>query len=83
MQKGKTKYFFMCGTKRLLWETQRGRCSLRYETIAPGKLQPWMLGEQETYNIYAGCPRRNVPDFGRLFLMLKYTDITQKTYIQG
>jgi len=26
---------------------------------------------------YTGCPRRNVPDFGRMFLMLKYTDITQ------
>jgi hypothetical protein len=24
--------------------------------------------------IYTGCPRRNVPDFGRVFLMLKYTD---------
>ena len=30
-----------------------------------------------------GCPRRNVPDFGRVFLMLKYTDITQNTYIQS
>ena len=29
------------------------------------------------------CPRRNVPDFGRVFLMLKYTDITQNTYIQS
>ena len=29
------------------------------------------------------CPRRNVPDFGREFLMLKYTDITQNTYIQS
>ena len=29
--------------------------------------------------IYTGCPRRNVPDFGRVFLMLKYTDITQNT----
>ena len=28
--------------------------------------------------IYTGCPRRNVPDFGRAFLMLKYTEITQK-----
>jgi len=28
---------------------------------------------------YTGCPRRNVPDFGRVFLMLKYTDITQNT----
>jgi len=30
-----------------------------------------------------GCPRRNVPDFGRVFLMLKYTDITQNTYVQS
>ena len=33
--------------------------------------------------IYTGCPRRNVPDFDRVFLMLKYTDITQKTYVQS
>ena len=32
--------------------------------------------------IYTGCPRRNVSDFGRVFLMLKYTDITQNTYVQ-
>jgi len=32
--------------------------------------------------IYTGCPRWNVPDFGRVFLMLKYTYITQNTYIQ-
>jgi hypothetical protein len=30
---------------------------------------------------YTGCPRRNVPDFGRAFLMLKYTDITKNTYV--
>jgi len=29
------------------------------------------------------CPRRNVPDFGRVLLMLKYTDITQNTYVQS
>jgi hypothetical protein len=29
------------------------------------------------YTDYTGCPRRNVPYFGRVFLMLKYTDITQ------
>jgi hypothetical protein len=33
--------------------------------------------------MYTGCPRRNVPNFGRVFLMLKYTDITQNTYIQS
>jgi len=32
---------------------------------------------------YTGCPRRNVPDFGRVFLMLKYPDITQNTYVQS
>jgi len=32
---------------------------------------------------YTGWNRRNVPDFGRVFLMLKYTDITQNTYIQS
>jgi len=35
------------------------------------------------YIQYTGCPRRNVPDFGKVFLMLKYTDITQNTYIQS
>jgi len=32
---------------------------------------------------YTGCPRRNVPDFRRVILMLKYTDITQNTYVQS
>ena len=30
-----------------------------------------------------GCPRRNGQNFGRVFLMLNYTDITQNTYIQS
>jgi hypothetical protein len=32
---------------------------------------------------YTGCNRRNVQDFGRLFLRSNYTDITQNTYIQS
>ena len=32
---------------------------------------------------YCTPPGRNVPDFGRIFLKLKYTDITQNTYIQS
>jgi hypothetical protein len=35
------------------------------------------------YVSYTECPRRIVPDFGRVFLMLKYTDITQNTYVQS
>ena len=33
--------------------------------------------------VYTGCHRRNGPNFGRVFLMLNYTDITQNTYIQN
>ena len=32
---------------------------------------------------YTGCPGGNVPDFGRMFLTLKYIDITQNTYIRS
>ena len=35
------------------------------------------------WHLYTGWPRRNVSDFGRVFLMLKYTDKTQNTYIQS
>jgi len=30
---------------------------------------------------YTGCHRRNGPNFGRVFLMLNYTDITQNTFV--
>ena len=33
-------------------------------------------------NVYTWCNRRNGPDFGRLFLMLNYTEKPQNTYIQ-
>ena len=33
--------------------------------------------------MYTGCPGGNVPDFGRMLLMLKYTDITKNTYIRS
>ena len=33
--------------------------------------------------LYTGCHRRKGPNFGRVFLMLNYTDITQNTYIQS
>jgi hypothetical protein len=37
-----------------------------------------------TYNYeYTECPRRNGPNFGRVFLMLNYTDITQNTFVQS
>jgi len=36
-----------------------------------------------TYSVYTGCPRRKGQNFGTVFLMLKYTDMTQNTYIQS
>ena len=33
--------------------------------------------------LYTECNRRNVRDFGRVFLRSNYTDITQNTYIQS
>ena len=39
--------------------------------------------QSRKHGIYTGCNRRKGPDFGRVFLMLNYTDITQKTYIQS
>ena len=36
-----------------------------------------------TFPAHTGCPRRNGPDFGRVFLRSNYTDITQNTYIQS
>ena len=38
---------------------------------------------QPVQTIYTGCRRRKGQNFGRVFLMLKYTDITQNTYIQS
>ena len=37
----------------------------------------------EHWLLYRGCPGRNVPDFGRMFLKLKSTDLTQNTYIRS
>jgi len=34
-------------------------------------------------SIFTECHRRNGPNFGRVFLMLNYTDITQNTCIQS
>ena len=40
----------------------------------------WVIISKTCF-IYTGCYRRNGPNFGRVFLMLNYTDITQNTYV--
>ena len=47
-----------------------------------GWMDGWMDGRAERMCIYR-CHRRNGPNFGRVFLKLNYTDITQNTYIQS
>jgi hypothetical protein len=32
--------------------------------------------------VYTGCNRMNVPNFGRVFLMLNYTEKTQKSKVE-
>ena len=48
---------------------------------APGTM--WNKRPTRCHLVLYRCPRRNVPDFGRVFLMLNYTDITQNTYVQS
>ena len=59
---------FLCTT----WPIQAGNLLTSWETVSFSKR-----------SVYTECHRRNGPNFGRVFLMLKYTDITQNTYIQS
>ena len=43
----------------------------------------WCFSDRALWIDYTGCHRRKGPNFGRVFLMLNYTDITQNTYIQS
>ena len=45
-------------------------------------LRERFVQEEHPERRHTGCPRRKGQNFGRVFLMLKYTDITQNTYIQ-
>jgi len=52
--------------------------------VCYARIMSWRFWVQtESLYMYTGCPRRNVKYFGRVFLMLNYTDITQNTYIQS
>ena len=57
--------------------------SREYTHIISGQMTMKSNGIQVGCVSYTGCPRRNVQYFGRVFLMLNYTDITQNTYIQS
>ena len=71
--------------------TQSAHCTLIWSTETACVVISWWNTHTQIFYwfydlnsiLYTGCPRRNVPDFGRVFLMLKYTDITQNTYVQS
>jgi hypothetical protein len=59
-----------------------------FEGIISFRTRVWQTGHDcQMYllftNAYTRCRRRNVQDLRRVFLMLKYTDINQNTYIQS
>jgi hypothetical protein len=61
-------------------------CCSKYENVGDlcSILRPMFNFDVHYTQVFfnTGCPGGNVPDFGRIFLRLKYTDITQNTYIR-
>jgi len=53
------------------------------ETVSSALCSKSTNKTQQHCALYTGCHRRNGPNFGRVFLMLNYIDITQNTYIQS
>ena len=65
----------MYGIQKLLVMKENEEQDWRYERMWTSSLK--------RLTTYTECHRRNGPNFGRVFLMLNYTDITQNTYIQS
>jgi len=72
----------LLGNERLIWSVAHLNGSWNMSKRAWVHEFAW-LNTTATRTSYTECPRRNVPDFGRVFLTLKYTDITQNNYIQS
>ena len=68
-----TQFQHLQNTKQPQSDVIRSNIAENIHTISHTKLT----------STYTGCPRRKGQNFGRVFLMLKYTDITQNTYIQS
>jgi len=79
-----------CSTCGALLSGMNYDCSMRYchtckQNRATGHLcfmKPLkdVLRANADNVLYTGCNRRNLRDFGRVFLILNYTDITQNAY---
>ena len=80
----------LCSNKPLftdLWINSQfeGRKWLTIQIFIPSPIRHTLLNKaiQDMEHDYTGCHRRKGPNFGRVFLMLNYTDITQNIYIQS
>ena len=47
------------------------------------RISCWITKVTNRHAVYTECNRRNGPDFGRVFLMLNYTEKPQNTYIHS
>ena len=64
-----------------IWNILPGSFSLSYQPASLAKKKIMFL-EILQHN-YTGCNGRKGPGFGRVFLMLNYTEKPQNTYIQS
>ena len=72
----------------VVWRVQATHSIRQFPPHFPSRASPRaIIFQQESTKgdrvQYTGCSRRNMPNFGRAFLRLKYTDITLNTYIQS
>jgi len=67
----------------VLFHVSRRSTILYVHKFGEDKLKKVLASTNGTTRKNTGCPRRNGQNFGRVFLMLNYTDITQNTYIQS
>jgi len=51
--------------------------------VTCGSMAQVLVNSVSIVTAYTGCNRRNVRDFGRVYLRSNYTDITQNTYTQN
>ena len=79
----KTTFITILSTRHLPPGVLKFHASLHAWSLLKALIMTQLWWKPATYASYTGCSRRNVRDFGRVFLRSNYTDITQNTYIQS
>ena len=76
----KTTFITILSTRHLPPGVLKFHASLHAWSLLKALIMTQLWWKPATYASYTGCSRRNVRDFGRVFLRSNYTDITQNTY---